>query len=322
MNDSEEIVEKTEIFAQKEDKEARTSNRWLRRLGYLCFGFICFSVFLIAKLPQQRLQNFILAHLRIAAQNQGLLVNAERIHIDLLPLPHLVITNLSMKSAEDAKQELNIQQIKARPSYLSLLTSTKKFIFDLEGLGGEASGVFGISDEETVLKLQADEINLKQTSLLKQFLPVELSFTLNGTIDAVLKNKKGEPNKGDVDLKLSQVQMPAQNLYGFPLPQISIQNIDIKGEIQPNDQFVIQQFQIGKDFQKDDLVGKITGDVALEKMLARSKLNLKANFKIAPKITQALPLLDSLLSSAKMADGNYQYRIRGTISFPEALPGN
>jgi type II secretion system protein N len=292
----------------------------LRTIGVTLFGLFMFFVFLVLKLPEARIQNLILAHIRIAAQDQGLLFSAEKIRVGMLLGPSLKMYNVELKSIDNERQTLKIPYLKIRPSLLSLLSSNKKVGFSAELLGGSMSGSAGLGPTSMSLDLDLDSVDLGLTTLLRKFLPVDVTAKINGTVTLDLDQQQVQKSDGRIRLKLEKINLPAQGVYGFNVPKIAIgqSNVDItigQGQI------IIRNFEVGKDIKTDDLVAKITGDGTLDRQLDRSRINAKAVFELSSSVLQSFSLLDALLGPAKGSDGKYVYRLSGPLSGLEATPG-
>lgn len=312
--------DRTEPGHSQGSKAEERESRW-RRLGTWAFAVFCFFFFLILKLPEARIQNLVIAHMRIAAQDQGFLFSAEKIRLGIFLGPSLKIYNAELKSIENERQSLKIPFLRVRPKLLSLLSSVKKVGVSAELLDGSLSGTFGGAQTgSTYADLNLDSIDLSAATLIKKFLPVELTGKVDGSIHLELDATDPAKSEGAVKLKLEKLVAPAQNVSGFNIPKISVSEskIDIvidKGKIE------FKEFNIGKEGSADDLVGKVTGDGQVSRMLDRSTINAKAVFSLSQSVKQSFPLLDALLGPAKTPDGKYAYRLTGSWAALEPIPG-
>lgn len=301
-----------------DEQEYRPSK--LRQIGILLFGIFIFFVFLILKLPEARIQNFIVAHIRIAAQEQGFLFSAEKIRIGLLLGPSIKMYNVELKSIDDNRQKLTIPFLRARPQLLSLLSQTKKVSIAAELLGGEISGSVGASNAALVANLDIESIDLSQTSILKKYLPMDIAGKISGEVRLDLDLEQTQKSDGRINLKIEKLNLPPQNVYGFNLPKLNISESVIEATIAQG-QLVLRKVELGKDIKTDDVLAKATGDGAIDRILARSRLNLKVIFDLSQSVKQSLPLLEQLLGPAKAPDGKFSYRITGPLTSLEAQPG-
>lgn len=302
----------------RDDTDGRGSR--LKRAGIVLFAVAAFFFFLLMKLPEARIQNLVLAHLRILAQEQGMLFSAEKVRIGMLFGPSLKIYNAELKSIDNDKQTLKIPYLRLRPHLLSLLGSTKKASINAELLDGEIDGSAGAGPKAIVADLDLDDVNVGATTLLKAFVPVDVSGVLNGRVKLDLNLENAQQSNGRIKLDIDKLTLPAQTIYGFKAPKIGIAESKIEITI-TNGAIVIKTFEVGKDIKTDDLVARVTGDGTLEKTLDRSKINAKAVFQFSQSVMQSFPLLESLLEPAKTPDGKYAYRLNGPWMSLEARPG-
>lgn len=293
----------------------------LKSAGLWAFAISMFFLFLVLKLPEARIQNLVIAHIRIIAQEQGFLFSAEKVRVGLLLGPALKIYNAEFKAIVNERQVLKVPYLRVRPKLLSLVGSVKKAAITAELLEGELSGTLGASQTGAVYAdLDLDEINLGATNVLRKFLPLDLTGVLDGRIKLDLDGADPTKSDGLIKLAINKLNAPAQNISGFNLPKISISesHLDIainQGKIE------FRQVELGKEGSQDDLIGKLTGEGTLSRALDRSTINAKATFSLSQGVKQSFPLLEAILGSAKTPDGKYAYRLTGSLSALEPTPG-
>ena len=293
----------------------------LQRTGIILFAVFSFFFFLIMKLPEARIQNLIIAHIRIFAQQQGFLFSAEKVHVGLLFGPSLRMDNVELKAIDDEHQVLKVPYLKIRPKLLSLLSSVKKVGITADLLEGEISGSVGGSTAGSMaVDLSIDSIDLGASTIIKRFLPVELSGKFNGRINLDLDSENTAKSDGSIKLTIDKLVLPAQSVSGFNLPKVSISESKINVGIAAG-QLTINEFELGKDGKNDDLVGKLTGSGVLNRYLDRSTIKASAVFNISQSVKTSFPLLNALLSSAQQPDGKFAYHFSGPLSSLDAQPG-
>ncbi|MEW6056752.1 MAG: type II secretion system protein GspN [Bdellovibrionota bacterium] len=301
-------------------------SRLFQRVGVAIFGVVLFFAFLLLKLPEARIQNLIVAHIRILAQQQGFLFSAEKVKIGMLLGPSLKFENIELKSLADERQSFKIPYLKIRPQLLSLISKVRKASITAELQEGEVSGAVGASAAAAVVDLDLDTVRVDSArggniaNLLKDFAPVDVSGLIDGQIDVALDFENAQKSTGKIQLELNQITLPAQSVYGFNLPKVGIGKSKIDLAINQG-QLQIRAFEVGKDIKTDDIVARVTGDGTLDRRIERSRINAKANFELSKNLIQSLPLLDALLGTGKTPDGKYAYRLSGTLSALEAQPG-
>ncbi len=302
-------------------RNPRPAERPRRRAFFLAlFGFAVFVFFLVMKLPEARIQNLIIAHIRILAQEQGLSFSAEKVRIGVLMGPAVKLYGVELKSIDDDKQNLKIPYIKIQPHLFSLLTSMKTVSIHAELLDGAISGSAGASASAIKTDLDLRSLNLGQAPLLRKFLGLQVEGKLRGTLKIFFDHVTPPPSDGKIRVFLDGIAVPVQAYMGFNLPQINISDAHGDASI-AGGKLVINEFNVGKDIKADDLVAKVTGDVILAGLIDQSRVNVKAIFEISNRVITAFPLLDALIGTAKGSDGKYAYRVSGVLSALEPSPG-
>lgn len=296
----------------------------------ITFGIVSFFIFLMFKLPETRIQNLVQAHIKIACQQAGYSFQAEKIATTVFLGPGLKFYNIELKSFENDKQVLKIPYLRVRPGLLSLLpfAKVKKVSFSTDVLEGSASGSIGIGPTQSEVDISFKNLNLGKTTILKKFFPIEMtSAILTGSIVTSFDSDQIQKASGSIQISLNKLALPPQAVYGFNLPKIGV--AETKIDLQLGDgKLNIRQAELGKDIKTDDLVAKITGEANLDTQMKyalspadRFRWNgAKIVFQISSTLIQSLPLLDSLLSSAKTSDGKYSYKLNGPLLMPEAVP--
>lgn len=299
------------------------------RAGLVLFGLILFIFFLVMKLPETRIQNFVMAHIRIAAQNAGYSFSAGRIRLGLFLGPSLKMDNVELKSLEDDRKVIKLTYLKVSPHLLSLMpwSSVKKGSITAELPAGEVSGVLGAGPSAYVVDLDVSKLALEKLLPLAGELPLQVaSAQLDGNVDLRIDLADMRKTEGSLDLKLTKFQLPGQSVYGFTLPKIAIAETRLDATVAEG-KVTLRAFNVGKDVKGDDLVAQLSGDATIDgaknvyNPLDRVKLNLKATFELSAGLKGALPFIDALLGPAKGTDGKYGYKLGGTLAMPIPTPG-
>lgn len=122
---------------------------------------------------------------------------------------------------------------------------------------------------------------------------------------------------GNIALKLKKIHLDEQNLFGFQLPTMNINDGTIDATIDRG-KIIMKQVQIGRG--NDDLLINLSGDIGLNRNINSSTLNLRAVLGFSDKVKQSIPLLDSLMGIAKQDDGRYAYKLTGSFMAPFPMP--
>ncbi len=291
-----------------------------RRFFYFFIGTVFFFLFLLFKLPEAKIQNLLIAHIKIQAQNQGFSFNAEKVKVGMIFGPAIKLYNVEIKSLDDDKMSLTIPFLKIKPQLTSLPFPRKKMNLTIELAEGSLSGTIGVAPTSFLIDLTMKKINLAQISILKKYLFIDFKATLNGDIKLDLSSEKVDKSEGRINILISNIGVINQSLFGMQLPDLKISSAFIDVQINAG-KYNFKEVRVGRDIRTDDLVGAITGEGALAPAIERSSINAKASFELSRKVKDKLPLLDSLLSSAKTSDGKFSYKLNGLLSTLEPQPG-
>lgn len=314
---------------EPEVKKAESTTK-TARFGLAIFGIALFFIFLILKIPEARLQNYLLAHIRIESQKMGYLFNAEKISLGLLLGPSLKLTNVELKPIDNDQNVLKIDYLKVKPNLFSMLpfSKIKKISFDAELFGGAADGTVGLGQNTYLIDVSASKVSLpKLIPILLPNTPLTVSAAvLSAQVDLVINMDQIQTSEGRIEAELKPLSTPQQSLYGFNLPALSISESAIDISVSGG-KAMIRKFELGKDANKDDVVAKVTGDATIDGQkniynpLARLKLNLKAAFELSAKVKSSFTFLDAILGPAKGSDGKYTYSVSGTAAAPVPRAG-
>jgi type II secretion system protein N len=122
---------------------------------------------------------------------------------------------------------------------------------------------------------------------------------------------------GSANLALKQIRIEEQNVMGFNLPAMVVSEgkIDLKIE---GGKLVVKTVTLGKG--NDDILLSLTGDIALNRAINYSTLNLRTVFGFSENVKQNIGLLDSILGVGKGSDGKYAYKLTGSLGAPFPMP--
>jgi type II secretion system protein N len=303
-----------------QEPSSSKKNKIFRRILFFLFFIFCFNFFLILKIPQIKIQNFLLAHIKIQAQNYGLFFQTEKMSFNFFPLPSIKMQNIELKALDDDTQKITIASLKLRPHIFPLILKHIKTSIEAELLLGTLSGVVGFSNNTLELNLSLEKLKLSQASLLSKFIMVNLEGEINGTVKAFLSFQTPKEDEGLINIKIDKAKLPAQSIMGFQLPELNFSEVLLNAEITQG-KVITKNINIGRDLKKDDLLASIQGDIALNSNLLNSQANLKLKFQISDKLSSQYSFINSILSAAKGSDGAFYYKINGPLYSLEPKPG-
>ncbi len=295
------------------DKLSNTEQRspTIKKKNLLFIGIFFFIIFIIAKLPDDKIQRLILSSMKIKFQEAGYLINSEAIRVGIFTGLRLKMTNTDIRSLDNDKEEIKIEHLSVRPHLFSMLMSMKKFSLNAELLGGEIDGMIGLSQTGFTSDLEIENLSIEKASLLKKFILVQLSGILNSNINLTFSANEPIKSSGKLSLSLKNIRLPEQSISGFLLPSIQVSEAQIESQMESG-KLLLKDSWIGKDINKgDDIVINVGGDISLNMPVERSQLNLKAVMTLSPKMKEKLPVY--LLDSYKCPDGRYGMRFNGML---------
>jgi len=283
-------------------------------LGLLFLGLIL--IFTLFKLPEARITGLIQGYVQSTLDPFGIYVSDRGRSLSLITGVRYRLDHPTLELRDQTRIELD--ELEVKPKLLQLLT----------GRAG-AGAVLRQGKSELILDAYAkkdrieSDMDLNDIDLAKfgvlAFAGVKGSGMISGKahVDGALSDLA--TLNGNLDFKLKNVQLDEQMIIAFKIPSLSISEGTLNIEIK-NGKLVMKNVQLGR--QNDDISATLTGDIALNRYLNSSALNLRIVFSLSPKVltSSSLSFLESLLTSAKQSDGKYAYKLTGTLASPFGNP--
>lgn len=286
-----------------------------RNIGLAFLFLLLLVVFTVLKLPQARVTGLMQGYLQIALDPYGIFISDRGRELSTLHGFRYTLDHPTLEFADQTRVELD--SIVVSPKFLSLLQG--KMGVDAEVHQGPAIINLDASGRGDKINMKVDltQADIGKFGLLSYAAGLKGSGTVSGTIQVSGTLSDPTTLNGAIDLKLKAIKLDEQNLMGFQIPSMNISDGVIKVDITAG-KLLIKTMQLGKG--SDDLVLSMTGDIALNRYVNSSTLNLKTIFGISDRVRQNLALLDTIISGAKTSDGRYSYRITGTLGSPFPNP--
>jgi type II secretion system protein N len=211
---------------------------------------------------------------------------------------------------------LGLDRLAVRAAILPLLTGNRAVAFVAESIGGTLDGTWSQSDKGISLAFDADDLDLSKLPRSEEGTN-QLAFLgkLQGHADLVLDS--GDPKKSTGTLRLD---LPGFGLEkgskvgGFELPEVIFDKAVVAFEAKDGKLEVTEG-----TFESSTLTATVSGNIALNKRLARSRLRLEIVFTL-PEDLDKLAQLAPDLKRARDSEGQYHYLVTGTILDPSARP--
>lgn len=122
------------------------------------------------------------------------------------------------------------------------------------------------------------------------------------------------PQAGDLLVKSKNLQIKSQSIEGLTIPQMRINNLQLKANLNKTKLSVIS-FILGDE--QSPIYGSFTGNIRVNKYnFSSSKLELEGEIKFSPDFINAFPAINLFLSGKDSQGGLYRVQINGTVGAP------
>jgi type II secretion system protein N len=146
-------------------------------------------------------------------------------------------------------------------------------------------------------------------------------FKVAGTVvmDMAMTMEKNRLSSFHLRTASKNFQIPSQNLQGFNLPPLKINQFFLEANSDAAPRVNISKFILGDTSSpiRANFKGKLT---LMEGQASFSPLDLTGEVTFSEDFKQAVPLIDMMFQSFSQKDGFYQVRIGGTLGAPKPAP--
>lgn len=198
---------------------------------------------------------------------------------------------------------VQLEQLKARPVWLSLLQGQPAVLLQGETFGGTIHAKINTAHH---LQLQAANLHLNQT------IPQLPNIRVNTTIEQLNSSGFIDPinQLEQLQLRLADLVISGIKQFGAPIDQLNLGRVELELS-QKERQLTIDTFTAtGGDISLEG-----HGNIVLQRNIRRSRLDLTVNLtpsnNLDKSITSLLPLV-----AKQESNGSYQLRIAGTVEMP------
>ncbi len=284
-------------------------------IGIGVLFIFCIVLMTLTKLPEVRITGFLQGMVQSALDPYGIYLSDHGRQLSFLKGLTYTLDHPTLELADQTRIEFD--DLTVRPKLLMLLTGKMGVSARLHQGASEIALDAGGKGDKIDASLSLQDIDLGKLGVLAFAAGLKGGGIISGTghIDGALSDLS--TLNGNLDFKLKKIHLDEQNLMGFQIPSINVSEGDLTIEIRSG-KLVIKSVQIGKG--TDDLRVSVSGDMALNRNLNSSALNLRAVLGISDKVKQSFSILESILGSAKMSDGRYAYKLTGSLAAPMPIP--
>lgn len=286
--------------------------------------FFLLTIFTISKLPTSKITALIQGNLQVFLDPFGIYVTDQGRDFSIIRGFRYHLTKPTFELPDQTRIEF--EELSASPRILSLFKGMAGANLNLKQKVNNTISEIDVAvagrSDKVQAHIQLDQVDLAKVGILAFAGQIKGTGTVSGTMD--IEGSLSDPSTltGAIQLTLKNIQLDEQNIMGFQLDTMKIAEGLIDIQIQQG-KLEFKNVRIGKPGGSDDLNALVTGNLALNRNLNASNLNLKVVLGLSDRAKQKLSLIDSLLGSAKQSDGRYAYKLTGSLGapFPQPDPG-
>lgn len=210
---------------------------------------------------------------------------------------------------------LELDRLAARVQLLPLLWGQRTLSFLAEIYGGTIDGTYAQSEGAIALGFEAAGIDLSRIPPGDGANSFLFRGTMAGNADLALDTADPKQSTGTLRLDFPGFGLAkGSKVSGFELPEVIFDSAVLAFEAKDGKLTVTEGA-----FQSPTLSATVSGDIALNKRFARSRLRLDVVFSLPEDLDQLAQLAPDL-KRARDEEGQYHYMISGTLQSPNARP--
>ena len=286
------------------------------KIAGLAFFFILLVLFLtMLKLPEARITGFIQGMVQSALDPYGIYLTDRGRELSILSGIRYRLEHPVVELPDQTRVEFD--EMIVEPKLSSLLTGKLGVHAELRQGSSQIRVDAAGKGEKLDAEVFLESVDLGKLGVFTFAAGLKGSGVVSGEIKVAGSLTDLSSLNGALELKLKKLRLEEQNVMGFQLPLIQVNEGDLQVDIKAG-KLQMKNVQIGKGM--DDLRVQVTGDLGLNRYLNASTLNLRAVIGLSEKLRQSLALIESLMGSAKTPDGRYAYKLSGTLGAPMPMP--
>lgn len=306
--------------------------RWAYLSGAVVLIVLCFIAGFIWLMPRASVARIAEAQIQKGTRF--------KYHVDiqgasLSGLTGIKATDIHLRSREVVSENLDpgaldIDKLKVRAGLFSLIGRRPNIRGRIDFPSGHALVRVQQSKEERSLEAQIYDVSLTDLGMLRDYARVPLRGTLRGSIQGTLDDEQRLVD-ANIDMNILDLIAGPRTLSGTDLPaevqrfffgEINIPalragDILIRGAVDENDVFVIEDFK----GQGEDLRLKAEGQIVPKAPSSQSELSLKLSVAVEPDWVQEAQLgmiIDNVPTISKAQEGdNLVFAITGPLNKPK-----
>lgn len=313
-------------------------HRLLVGVGYPAFALFTFLLSVYWTFPYDRVRDYVVQEVEHPVgpggerRDSGMRLQIDELSPSFLTGVVLEGVRFTKLPGPDAAPDekpivIEIEELSARISLLSLLTGTKDVSFSATVGGGDIDGEFALSEDETHIEAEIDAVELRQLGVLGALIGLPVSGVLAGSVDLTI-GKESSATKGSIDLAVTslvigdgraKLKLEGLGGDGLSVGRIEAGKLVVKATVENG---VAKFTRLGTEGGRD-LTVRGSGQIRLVQPARLSRLELLVNVKFADAFktrddrTRGLfAMLDVVprLRAARTPEGALQWQLTGAFA--------
>ncbi len=210
---------------------------------------------------------------------------------------------------------LGLDRLAFRAALIPTIMGKKAVAFVAETLDGSIDGTFTSSDKGVELEFDAEDLDLTKIPAGDGTTAIHFLGALEGHADLVLNTTDTRASEGTLRFDMPGFGLAkGSKIGGFEVPEVTFDKAVLAFEAQDGKLEVTEGA-----FESSTLDATVSGDITLNKRLARSRLRLEIIFSLPEDLDQLAQLAPDL-KRGRDSEGKYHYLVTGTLLDPNARP--
>lgn len=219
------------------------------------------------------------------------------------------------KPAMERTPLVSLERLGLRVAPLQALAGKQAVAFLAEVSGGALDGVWAQGEGGVELAFEASDIDLAKMDLSTAERTLNLVGKIDGEADLVLNTADVKSSSGHLKLSFPGLGLAEGSaIGGFQLPAVTFEKAVLAFEVKDGKMAVTEG-----TFESNALTAGVSGDITLNKKLARSRYRLDLTFTLPEDLDQLAQIAPDM-KRARDSDGNYHFLVSGTVFSPNFRP--
>lgn len=300
-------------------------NRWVAIAGWALGGLVWLVAATFAGLyltfPEEAAKRYIVHRFNEANRNEFAMEIGD---LSLWRLTGAALEDVQILSLKRGRRDKDnpdpgmeatpfakLDDLRLRVQVLPRLLGQTAFGYAADLFGGTLEGSFSTSAALTELTLEARSVDLSKVPVRSGETDLKLIGTLRADADLSLNTEELKSSTGQLALRFDGFGLgEGSKAAGFGLPAVTFSKAELVFEAKDGKLVVTSGA-----FESETITAEVSGDIALNKKIARSRLRLELAFTLPPDLDE-LAKLSPDLKRARDEEGRYHATCSGTLVAP------